>query len=135
MVKIALPVEFIGDPPEQFQADSDILLPPENLQVDGYVRFERIDKGRIQLHSVKPETRWAQEQPLYQVERAEDTGGYRLRQMPLGGVHSISLQALRRIRGHGITVKPSEAFGLLIGWPERRFAFIMPGARFRALNA
>jgi hypothetical protein len=120
MFKIALPVEFIGDPPEQFQADSDILLPPDNMQVGGYVRFERIDNGRIQMHSVKPETRWAQEQPLYQVERAEDTGGYRLRQMPPGGVHAISIHALRRIRGHGLTVQPSEAFGLLIGWPERR---------------
>jgi hypothetical protein len=64
--------------------------------------------------------RWARADKIYQVEKGHRSGGYVLRQVASGGVHHISVQALRRIRGHGLTVEPSEAYGFLIGWPERR---------------
>ena len=113
----AIPLSFEGEPPDL--RDGDELLPPDELAVHGYVRFERVAPHRVSMRCVRVEDRWRHPGLLHQLERPAQGGGYLLRTVAPGGVHTISIQALRRIRGHGRTVRPSEAFGLLIGWPAR----------------
>lgn len=113
-----VPFEFVGLPPEGYDPDRDKMIPPDELQVSGFVTFSRDQNKNWQMSSIIPVLRWAQKKPIYQVERSFNR--YKLRQIPSGGMHWISMQAMRRIRGHGRTVCPSEAYGILIGWPEKR---------------
>lgn len=113
-----VPFEFVGLPPEGYDPDRDKIIPPDEIQVGGFVTFVRDQNKNLQMSSIMPVLRWAQEKPIYQVERSFNR--YKLRQIPSGGMHLISIHTMRRIRGHGRTVCPSEAYGILIGWPEKR---------------
>jgi hypothetical protein len=117
---LSIPVEFIGTPPDGFDPFRDRIVPPERMQVNGYVTFYRPSKNRLQMNFVPEIMRWGRTEQIYQVEKNHSKGGYVLRQVASGGIHLIAVHALRRIRGHGLTVEPSEAYGFLIGWPEKR---------------
>ena len=115
-----IPLSFDGETPD-LHIDDEV-VPPDIIDIHGFVSFERITPKQVRMRHVPAVDRWKWEAPLYQVERPDMPGkaGFVLRRMEPGGRCSVSLRALRRIRGHGHAVGYAEAFGLLLGWPDRR---------------
>lgn len=130
----AIPLLFASDPPGVLTPHDEVVL-PDTIQRYDYVTFERVGLNTVAMFRVPTGMRWVHPGPLYQLDRPVGRGGLLLRFQPPGRTCDISWRALRRIRGHGRTVAPSNAFGFLLGSPDRgEIHAALPVGRTRILT-